>query len=72
MNVYNDVAHVYPFCASKIPAITASQRKAIQSPNFQLKQTDIQNDLSEGSERGICTVPRGQITSIDSDGLIQS
>ncbi|KAF8957526.1 hypothetical protein BDZ97DRAFT_1846024, partial [Flammula alnicola] len=72
------VRPIYPFDASEIPTDTATHLKEIRresplvtagiaepferSKSFTLK---IQNILSEGSERGICTVYRCQIASID-------
>jgi hypothetical protein len=73
-----DIRPIYPFDASEIPSDTAAHLKATQresplvtagvaesfkrSKNFTLQ---IQDVVSEGSERGICTVYRCQITSID-------
>ena len=69
---------IYPFDPSEIPTDTAAHLQAIhresplvtagiaesfhQSKAFSLR---IQNVLAEGSERGICTVYRCEITSID-------
>ena len=69
---------IYPFDASEVPLDTAAHLKAIQresplvtaglvksfqqSKSFTLK---IQSIIAEGSEHGICTVYRCQITSID-------
>ncbi|KAJ3873483.1 hypothetical protein F5051DRAFT_419141 [Lentinula edodes] len=71
---------IYPFDASEIPSDTAAHLMATQrksplvtagvaelfkrSKSFSLK---IQDVVSKGSERGICTVYRCQITSIDND-----
>jgi len=73
-----DVLPIYPFDASEIPTDTATHLKMIQresplvtaeiaepfkrSKSFTLK---IQNVVAQGSEHGICTVYRCQITSID-------
>jgi len=75
-----DVQPIYPLDASEIPTDTATHLKSIQresplltsqmiesfqnSKSFTLK---IQSVLSEGSEHGICTVYRCQITSIDNE-----
>ena len=69
---------IYPFDASEIPSDTAEHLKATQreSPlvtagvaelfkQSRLFTLEIQDVVSEGSKRGICTVYRCQITSID-------
>ncbi len=69
---------IYPFDASEISSDTAAHLKATQreSPlvtagvaeSFKWSKfftLEIQHVVSEGSERGICTVYRCQITSID-------
>ncbi|KZT02266.1 uncharacterized protein LAESUDRAFT_815464 [Laetiporus sulphureus 93-53] len=74
-----DVRPIYPFDFSEIPTDTITHLKSVQrdsplvaagiarsfeeSKSFMLK---IQDVVAEGSERGICTVYRCQITSIDS------
>ena len=73
-----DIRPIYPFDASEISSDTAAHLKAIQreSPlvtagvaesfeRSKLFTLEIQDVVSEGSERGICTVYRCQITSID-------
>ncbi|KAH7916633.1 hypothetical protein BJ138DRAFT_1139528 [Hygrophoropsis aurantiaca] len=73
-----DIYPIYPFESSELPEDTTTHLKKIwresplvtaginepfqRSKSFMLK---IQNVLSEGSERSICTVYRCQITSID-------
>jgi hypothetical protein len=73
-----DTRPIYPFDASEIPSDTAAHLKATQreSPlvtagvaeSFKRSKfftLEIQDVVSEGSERGICTVYRCRITSID-------
>jgi hypothetical protein len=73
-----DIRPIYPFNASEIPSDTAAHLKATQreSPlvtagvaesfkRSKIFTLEIQDVVAEGSERGICTVYRCQITSID-------
>ena len=73
-----DTRPIYPFDASEIPSDTAAHLKATQreSPlvtagvaesfkRSKIFTLEIQDVVAEGSERGICTVYRCQITSID-------
>ena len=73
-----DIRPIYPFDASEISSDTAAHLKATQreSPlvtagfaeSFKRSKfftLEIQDVVAEGSERGICTVYRCQITSID-------
>jgi hypothetical protein len=73
-----DICPIYPFDASEIPSDTAAHLKATQreSPlvtagvaesfkRSKIFTLEIQDVVAEGSERGICTVYRCQITSID-------
>ena len=73
-----DIRPIYPFDPSEIPSDTAEHLKATQreSPlvtagvaelfkRSKFFTLEIQDVVSEGSERGICTVYRCQITSID-------
>ena len=73
-----DIRPIYPFDASDIPSDKAEHLKATQreSPlltaeiaeffkQSKLFTLEMQDVLSEGTKRGICTVYRCQITSID-------
>ncbi|KIJ23930.1 hypothetical protein M422DRAFT_39364, partial [Sphaerobolus stellatus SS14] len=81
--IFLDICPIYPFNASELPADTVTHIKTVQresplvtagiiesfkrSKSFTLK---IQNVVAEGSERGICTVYRCQITSIDDNPVL--
>ncbi|KIJ51088.1 hypothetical protein M422DRAFT_44280 [Sphaerobolus stellatus SS14] len=65
--IFLDIHPIYPFNASELPADSDTLRQYNRSKSFTLK---IQNVVAEGSERGICTVYRCQITSIDDNPVL--